>query len=477
MKATFNVLSNDERARVHEESLKTLGTTGVRVDTALGRDILKEAGAAVDSSSNRVRFPRQFVEDCLQAVPNDVTLGARRPGADLPMNGENCTLCLDGEGTFVLDRDSGTRRKVVHSDWKAITRVADALDDIGVYWRQVEPSDKGDRLGDVVEYFCDVQRNFSKHVQDTIMSPDQAPWLREVLQTIFGTTVDIQKKHPMSYLLCPQSPLIIDHDYTDAYLALKGLNLPVAIMPMPLMGATAPASMISTIVQGNCEVLAMLCLVQAHEPGAPVIYAPALAVMDPRTGGLRNASMQYAVMGAAATEMARFYQLPAQSSPGGSDAHQLGVQMGLEGAAMALPTMLAWPDIIVGPGMLDGSMVASLEQLLLDVEVFRLARQAHHGVMCGESKWLMDDIEIVGPGGHYLSEPSTLSAIRSDEWYMSDLGTHGSFEDWLTQGKTPLVAMVKKRVDDLIANHKPLPLGAAVENELAAICRRARETA
>ena len=475
MKAFFQVLSDDEQARVHDESLTILANTGVRVDTALGRDILKTAGAEVDGSSSIVRFPRQFVEDCLQLVPKNVTLGARRPGADLPLNGEDCTLCLDGEGTFVLDRDSGKRRKATYDDWKKITRVADALDEVGVYWRQVEAGDKGDSLGDAVEYFCDVHRYFSKHVQDTINHPSHAPWLMEILQIIHGSTVDIQKLHPMSTLLCPQSPLIIDQEYTDAFLVLKGLNMPVGIMPMPLMGATAPASMISTIVQGNCEVLSMLCLVQANEPGVPVIYAPALALMDPQSGGLRNASMQYAIMGAAATEMARYYGLPAQASPGGSDAHELDIQMGLEGAAMALPTMLSWPDIIVGPGMLDGSMVASLEQLLIDVGVFRLAKQAHRGVVTDEEHWLMDVIEKQGPGGHFLTEASTLSFIRSDEWFLSDLGFHGSYEDWLAQGKEPLTTAVNKKLDDILATHKPLPLDDAVEEELTKICKRARD--
>lgn len=241
------------------------------------------------------------------------------------------------------------------------------------------------------------------------------------------------------------------------------------------MGATAPASMISTIVQGNCEVLSMLCLIQANEPGVPVIYAPALALMNPRTGGLRNAGMQYGIMGAAATEMARYYGLPAESSPGGSDAHQLDIQMGLEGAAMALPTMLSWPDIIVGPGMLDGSMVASLEQLIIDVEIFRLAKQAHRGVATDQQNWLMNVIEAVGPGGHYLSESSTLSAMRSDEWNLSDLGVHASFEDWLAQGKEPLIAGANKIVEDILANHQPLPLGESAEKELAGICKRARE--
>jgi trimethylamine:corrinoid methyltransferase-like protein len=39
------VLSEDERSRIHEASLGILENTGVRVETAQGRRILKEAAA------------------------------------------------------------------------------------------------------------------------------------------------------------------------------------------------------------------------------------------------------------------------------------------------------------------------------------------------------------------------------------------------------------------------------------------------
>lgn len=134
-------------------------------------------------------------------------------------------------------------------------------------------------------------------------------------------------------------------------------------------------------------------------------------------------------------ETARYYGLPAESSPGGSDAHIPDVQCAYEGGTMALPTTLSWPDIIVGPGMLDGSMVSSLEQLLVDVEIFRYARQGHRGGLAEKEKWLTDVIKRVGPGGNYLCEPSTLSSIRSDEWFVSELGVHESHESWQAGGK------------------------------------------
>jgi len=69
---------------------------------------------------------------------------------------------------------------------------------------------------------------------------------------------------------------------------------------------------------------------------------------------------------------------------------------------MALPTALAWPDIVVGPGLLDGSMVSCLEKLLIDTEAFRFARQGYRGVVTDEEKWLTDAIKEVEPGAREL---------------------------------------------------------------------------
>jgi trimethylamine--corrinoid protein Co-methyltransferase len=246
-------------------------------------------------------------------------------------------------------------------------------------------------------------------------------------------------------------------------------------MPMPLMGATAPGNMISTIVQGNCEVLSMICLLQANEPGVPIIYSPALAVMNPRTATVSYASMEFSIMDAAVTEMARYYGIPAESSPGGSDAHILNFQNAHENAIMGMPTILSWPDIIVGPGMLDGSMVSSLEKILIDVETFRLARHAHRGVNTSEDNWLTDVISKVGPGGNYLCEPSTASSIRSDDWYISDFGSHETYDSWTAKGKKDVLEEALDKVNRILESHEPLPLSEDVEKELDKICKRARE--
>jgi len=477
LKTLLQVLSDDERAQVHERTLMLLAKTGVRVDTARGRQILKDAGAHVDENTNIVRFPRSLVEEALRLATREFTLGARRPGWDLPMNAGNCTLLIDGEAMFVIDRETDERRPGTSDDWLEATRLIDALDEIGVYWRMIEVSDQGETIADRVLYWRNLFRNFSKHVQGVITNPEHAPWLLEVVQAVFGDQETVRRRHPFSFLLCPQSPLIIEGAYTDAYLALSDWDIPVAVMPMPLMGATAPGSPIATTVQGNCEVLAMLCLVQAAAPGTPFIYAPCLATIDPRSGRYSGGAVENGLLSIASIEMARHYGFPVEATGIGTDRHTPSVQAGYERAINGLLPLLSWPDILVGPGLLGGSMNLCLEQLLIDVEIFRMARRAHEGILVNEDTWLDNVMEEIGPGGHFLAEPTTVEGMRGGRWYVSELGVHDTFEGWEAAGRPRLRDQAYETVEQILATHQPLPFDQDVERELDVIQKRAQAEA
>lgn len=475
MQTQLQVLSEAERDQIHERSLKVLLTVGVRVESLKGRKILKGAGGMVDENSGIVRFPRPLVEEALRIAPKKFTLGARRPNWDLEMNAGKCTLLPDGEAVAVIDRKIGEQRECTFQDWWEATILTDALDEIGLFWSMVESGKRSGSLPDQISYWSAIFRNFSKHVQITVDEKEWIPWFLEVLQAVFGDRQTIQQHHPISFLLCPQSPLMIDQQYTDAYLELVGWDIPVAAMPMPLMGATAPGNMISAIIQGNCETLAMLCLLQASAPGTPFIYAPILAKINPRSGMYSAGAIENGLLGAATIEMARYYNLPVEASGGGADHFIPGIQAAYERALNGLLPLLSWPDIFVGPGLLGGSMILSLEQLLIDVEVFRMSVHAHRGIPTGEGYWLDELICRLGPGGNYIGQRSTIQALRSGEWFIPELGIHESQKSWLLDGKQSVMDQAREKVDQILRGHHPLPLSEQSERELDAIHNKAAE--
>lgn len=477
MKTIVQVLSEEERNQVHERTLGVLSKTGVRVDTESGRKLLKEAGAEVDENTKIVRFPRQLVETSLALAPKEFTLGARRPESSLKMNAGDFTLLADGEGMFVVDAETGLRRSSTSKDWLNATRLIDAIDEIGIYWSMVERSDEPPHptAAQQVSYLSNVFRNFSKHVQDGSPSAELAPWILEVLQVVFGDQGTIRQTHPYSFLLCPQSPLVIDQQYTDAYLALLGWDIPVAIMPMPLMGGTAPGSLLGTIILANCEVLATLCLIQAGAPGTPIIYAPVIAISNLRDGTYSAGAVESGLTGAASTEMGRYYGLPVEASGGGTSQFMPNIQAGYERALNAFLPVLSWPDILVGPGLMGGSTHYSPEQLVIDVEVYKMGVRTYQGITAGEDRWLDDVIQKVGPAGHFMAQPSTIKNMRSGEWYLTDFGWRGSYDDWHASGKPNLIQEAKQKVEYILSNHKPLPLSEEMEQELEKIYQRAKD--
>lgn len=469
---TLEVLTDDQRAQVHERTLHVLEHTGMRVDSDEGRRILSDAGARVDEATRIVRFPPELVEHALAAAPRKFSLGGRRSGWRLPMNAGESSLCLDGGPTMVLDRQTGERRPSTHDDWLEATRLCDAIEEIGMWWSPVVGKVLADTPADWVGSMAETFRTFSRHVQDSFEDAALAPWTLEVLEIVFGGRDAVRRLHPYSFLICPVSPLVLESWEVDAWLALRGYDIPVAVMPMPIMGATAPGSLLATVLLGNCETLGTLCLVEAAEPGVPFIHAPTLATMDPRNGRLAG-SAGHAALNAAAVEMARFYDLPALGSGPGCDAFTPGIQAAYEKAIGTALGCLAWPDILVGPGSLAEATVFSFEQTVIDVEIWRLFRKTHEGVSVAEDRWLTDVLERVGPGGQFLGDASTRHNVRGGEWLLPQLGVHDSYEAWTAAGAPDIMAEAHAQVEDILAHHEPPALGEDVERALEELRLRA----
>lgn len=473
MNTSLQVLSAEDRHQVHERTLRLLSESGVRVDSARARDILAAAGAQVNARSGRVRLPVTLIENCLHAAPRQFTLGGRRPGWSLNIPCREVALLVDGGAIFTYDAQTGQRRPATPDDWRVATLISDALDDFGGYWSIVEGC-FGDAPGDIVAYWTAIFSHFSKHVQESTATPEQTRWMLEVLQVVFGSREQVRATLPVSFLLCPASPLVIEAEYTDAYLEAIDWGLPAAVMPMPLLGMTGPGTLISNLILCNCETLAMLCLVQAAAPGTPFLFAPAPAIADPYSGRYIGGEVEHALMDAAVTEMARYYQLPAETSAGGSDQQVPGIQAGYERALnFALP-VLSRPDLLVGPGLLGGSMTFSPEQLVIDLEIVRRCKRLSRGIDTREDEWLDSVIAGVEPGGNFLAQPSTRRALRSGELYLGRFGLHTSYEHWEAEGRPQLLEIARQQVAQILSDHQPLPLDESIVRHLTLLEKSAR---
>jgi trimethylamine--corrinoid protein Co-methyltransferase len=188
--------------------------------------------------------------------------------------------------------------------------------------------------------------------------------------------------------------------------------------------------------------------------------------MNPRTGLYSAGAIENGLLSSAGIEMARYYGLPVEGTGGGTDTYAPGIQASYERAMNSLMAMLSWPDLIVGSGLLGGSMILSLEQQVIDAEVFRMSKQAHRGILTHKEMWLDDVIQRVGPGGNFLGEKSTRANMRSGEWLIPRLGVHETQGAWENSGRKDILAEAREKVEHILSTHQPLPLGEDVEKEL-----------
>jgi len=235
----------------------------------------------------------------------------------------------------------------------------------------------------------------------------------------------------------------------------------------------------STIVSGNAEVLGAVCLVQAVSPGTPVFYGPALAVMEPRTGRWGGGGPEHSLLGAAVTEMGRFYGLPVTSSSGGTDHYVTGIQAAYERTMNWMLPVLSWPDVLIGPGALGGASTLCLEQLMIDVEVYRACRRIHEGIGAGGSRSVgageadvVAALDEVGPVGDFLARTETRDAVRGGEWFMPRLGYHGTFDRWEAKGRPEIIDEAREAAAKAVAGHQPVPMADDLAAALVEIERR-----
>ena len=149
------------------------------------------------------------------------------------------------------------------------------------------------------------------------------------------------------------------------------------------------------------------------------------------------------------------------------------IQTAWEKANGGLLVTLSDPDILVGPGLLGGAMILNLEQIVFDVEVARLARQALTGIPVRDELWLDEILDKVGPCGSFLGERSTRVNARAGEWRLSDFGMHGSWDAWTAAGSPTTLDYARERVDEILATHVSLPYPDDVAAALAELQKRA----
>jgi trimethylamine--corrinoid protein Co-methyltransferase len=451
------LLSEAERDTLHEQTLTVLEEVGVAYNTPAAMELLEGTGAVLDRDRLAARVPRELVDRCLATAPAKVLLAARDPAHDVWLGDGGLNVTTDGTATYVLDDETGERREGGADDLRTIMRLFDALPDADYVWPTLSARDL-DPLTANLEIEAIGFRSSSKHLQDEVRAPEYVAPLLDMFAAVGGAPV--AERPVFSTINCTIAPLAHDGEMTEASIALARAGVPIAIMPMPLMGTTAPITVAGATVITLAELLSAVVLLQLAAPGCPLIASPEPASADLRSGRYLGATPEGELASLACIEMSkRHYGLPTQGGGIGSDAKAPDFQDGIE--AKGVLDALVGADSLVGLGCIDGAQMTSLATIVLHHDAAGMVKERVRGASFEAADCLLDDIRAVGSGGHYLGRGSTREHAR-DAWQPGVL-RHGTFE--ASHGRT-LVQDALARARELLATHEVLPLPEDVDRHL-----------
>lgn len=460
----LDVLPERTLERIHRATLQVLERTGVEVRSDALVRRLAAAGARTDEHARRVRFPPELVAEALGLAPRTLLLAGRDPACDLELDGTTGYLAVDGNAAEVLDLATGERRPSTTADLAEITRVADALPEIGFCWQPVAARDTPLPVQPLHELHVQYA-NTTKHVQlMTAALPEQARGAVRIAAIVAGGEAELRARPILSSFQTSLSPLTYDGPALEAAVVYAEAGVPAGFVAMPISCATAPATRAGALVQSNAEILAGIVALELLVPGAPTFYGACGTVMDLRTGAAACGGPEDLLFQMAGAQLARRYGLPSSIGTFATGAKAPDWQAGVENGLSAMASWLGGADMLCGAGLLYGARVYSIAELLLDAEVFSLVHSLAEGVPDADEDLAVEVIAEVGPGGHYLAQAHTLQHMR-EQWRPRSFGRE-SWEDWETAGRPEPHERAAARARELLAEHRPEPLPPGVEEAI-----------
>jgi len=464
-------LTKPEMDQIHAASMRILERSGAIVRSEEALKLLKAAGAKVIENEMRVFFPEKLVKDAIKAAPKEFVLGARNPRHDLRIPAKGFPyVSTDGFPAAIRDSDTGEKRPSVRRDLEKWALLADALPTVDFLWPSASPTD----LPPHVQFVGGLRTSYEmteKHVQYQAVTREGAKFEIEMAQAVAGGERENRKRPFFSAVACIIAPLQYDEGTTDAVIEFARAGIPVVAMSMVTPGLTGPVTLAGTVALANAEVLASLVISQQAQKGAPVFYCFVCAPLDMKSGGFATGAPEYGILEVAGTEMAKYYNLPSMMSGMGGSAKAPGAQIGFEKGISSTIVALAGADLFTGIGGLNDAAFVSMEELLIDAQIWEDIKKNWNGMEVNESEIALDLIEKVGPKGNYLNQQHTLLNFR--RLHVSKYSDRSSYSAWESGGKKDILDTVHAEVKKLLASHKPAPLPKEVKEKLEEIEKRA----
>jgi trimethylamine--corrinoid protein Co-methyltransferase len=440
------VLNEPQIRQLHAATATLLERTGVKVTHPQALEIFAGGGARVES--DRVRVPRQLLEDALNKAPSRIVLGNRNGEDAVILEEDACWFGATVDDVYFFDPQINQRRQLTLDDCRKIVTLSDTLPNFtwGMTFGAISdvPSELADRYA--------ARQALAYSEKPLVFSSNDIDSLRDIYEMTKIVTKNercFEKAPPAASFVTTISPLVIPDHVAEQMMFCAAHGIPQVCYAGVQAGSTAPMSFAGTLVQGNAETLACLVFNQLVRPGCAVIYGHFSTIMDMRSSIFSFGAPEMSLMVAAQSQIARHYNIPFYGTAGCSDSKLPDAQAAAEAVFSCFSSALGCAGLVHDAGLLEYGTMVSPEHMVLVNEVLHMVGQYTRGIDVGEQALALDIIDSVGPGDHYLMLDHTMQHFR-EVWY-SELFDRSGFHHWSETGAKDLRMRVQERTLALMA--------------------------
>jgi trimethylamine---corrinoid protein Co-methyltransferase len=453
-------LSDRQMRRLHEAALQILETTGVRVTHEKAREIIQGHGGEVEG--DRVRLPAWLVEQALGLVPPQVVFYSRRGKKAVVLKDDDTYYGPTLDAFDYLSPITGERGPFTVDDCRVTATIADALD----HFHWVMTIGVASDIASSVAERTIARQALTYTEKPLLFCCSSLKAMKDIYQmaaTIAGGEAALLMHPNIVVFNSPISPLVFNDALIDRLLFAAEKGIPQVCYSGPQAGATAPATLAGTVVQGSVESLFGIVLAQMVRPASPFIYGAFATIMDMKTSVFSYGAPEMNVMASAMAQMAQFYNIPFMGMSGCSDAKRPDQQAAVEATFSCLCSSMSGANMVHDNGWLDRATLVSPEYMVLVNEIIEMVNHYMAGMRVDDDRLALDILDKVGPGGNFLNEPHTFKYFR-EVWY-SKLFDRSTAANWEKQGGKEFHQRLNERTRALM-DHTPEPLPDEVVKDL-----------
>jgi trimethylamine--corrinoid protein Co-methyltransferase len=476
MQPRLNLLTDEQVERILDEAMQLMVQPGIKVTSAAARKLLAAAGATVDDENEVVQIPETLARQAVESAPGEFHLYNRQGEPVVRYGGDAVHFDPGSAGVHILDPETLEHRPSQSGDLVRLVQVAEMLPQYDAQSTAVICSDVPKEIGDLYRLYL-VLLYSAKPVVTGSFSVEGLGVMVDMLAAVAGGRQALAEKPLAVFDACPSPPLIWSDFGAQNLIDLARARVPAQIVSMPLAGAVAPVTILGAVVQHAAECLSGITIHQLAQPGAPIVWGGAPAIMDMRKGTTPMGAIETAMIDAAYSQVGKSLGLPTHTYLCASDAKLVDAQAGLESGMTALVGALAGVNMISGAGMLDYLACQSVEKLVIDAEAIGMVKRLIAGVQEHTASYALEMFEGIAFKGEFLKQRLTRELFSKEQYLPSSVIDRDSIRGWQQEGRQDAFARAKTRVAQLLEAYQPPDLPEAGYRELVGIVERAARQA